>query len=191
MDALDMENVKLKPRPRKPRKSQPLRPIALPSVAQGLEHPPRAGGDYDVALAPAIPPPAIHAPVGLAPAAYEIFDPDYRIIPPEEQAIGEQLSIIVEVKPFIDGINHPYFNIVQNCYHNSNEMIFHVKIILRQGFILCIVVVYLIFKEDVEIYASQKSLNEVAETVLKITLAVFAGLGAIYGVLAGSDRYHI
>ncbi|KAF3262427.1 hypothetical protein TWF192_007102 [Orbilia oligospora] len=101
MDALDMENVKLKPRPRKPRKSQPLRPIALPSVAQGLEHPPRAGGDYDVALAPAIPPPAIHAPVGLAPAAYEIFDPDYRIIPPEEQAIGEQLSIIVEVKPFV------------------------------------------------------------------------------------------
>ncbi|KAF3175044.1 hypothetical protein TWF788_008516 [Orbilia oligospora] len=101
MDALDMENLKLKPRPRKPRRSQPLLPIALPSVAQGLEHPPRAGGDYDVALAPAIPPPAIHAPVRLAPAAYGIFDPDYRIILLKEQAIREQLSIIIEVQPFV------------------------------------------------------------------------------------------
>ncbi|TGJ72360.1 hypothetical protein EYR41_004259 [Orbilia oligospora] len=229
--------------------------------------PPRAGGDYDVALAPAIPPPAIHAPVGLAPAAYGIFDPDYLIIPPEEQAIGERLSIFVEVQPFvlpgfktllrglriaydvhadgewhqgiervvlhqeakraneikpdllrrvgcwlpprayalksieilttplapndgyhriqIDGVNHPHLNIVQNCHHSSDEMMFHVKIMLRQGLVLCIVAVYLIFKEGVGIYASRKSLNEVAETALKITLAVFAGLGAIYGVLAG------
>ncbi|KAF3147232.1 hypothetical protein TWF703_000072 [Orbilia oligospora] len=270
MDALDMENVKLKPRPRKPRRSQPLLPIALPSVAQDLEHPPRAGGDYDVALAPAIPPPAIHAPVGLAPAAYGIFDPDYRIIPPEEQTIGERLSIVVEVQPFvlpgfktllrglriaydvhadgewhqgiervvlhqeakraneikpdllrrvgcwlpprayalksieilttplapndgyhriqIDGVNHPHLNIVQNCHHSSDEMMFHVKIMLRQGLVLCIVAVYLIFKEGVEIYASRKSLNDVAETALKITLAVFVGLGAIYGVLAGRVR---
>ncbi|KAF3184821.1 hypothetical protein TWF225_005733 [Orbilia oligospora] len=232
--------------------------------------PPRAGGDYDVALAPAIPPPAIHAPVGLAPAAYGIFDPDYLIIPPEEQAIGERLSIFVEVQPFvlpgfktllrglriaydvhadgewhqgiervvlhqeakraneikpdllrrvgcwlpprayalksieilttplapndgyhriqIDGVNHPHLNIVQNCHHSSDEMMFHVKIMLRQGLVLCIVAVYLIFKEGVGIYASRKSLNEVAETALKITLAVFAGLGAIYGVLAGRVR---
>ncbi|KAF3271343.1 hypothetical protein TWF217_005741 [Orbilia oligospora] len=160
--------------------------------------PPRAGGDYDVALAPAIPPPAIHAPVGLAPAAYGIFDPDYLIIPPEEQAIGERLSIFVETTPLapndgyhriqIDGVNHPHLNIVQNCHHSSDEMMFHVKIMLRQGLVLCIVAVYLIFKEGVGIYASRKSLNEVAETALKITLAVFAGLGAIYGVLAGRVR---
>ncbi|EGX44039.1 hypothetical protein AOL_s00210g200 [Orbilia oligospora ATCC 24927] len=85
----------------------------------------------------------------------------------------------------IDGVNHPDLNIVQNRYHNSAKTTFHVKIMLRQSLVLFLVISYLIYKEGLDVRTSQKSLKEVAEVVLKITLAILAGLGAIYGFLAG------
>ncbi|KAF3182214.1 hypothetical protein TWF751_007258 [Orbilia oligospora] len=78
----------------------------------------------------------------------------------------------------IGSVNHPDLNTAQNCHHNSAKMTFHVKV-------LSLVIIYLIYKEGEVIYTSLKSVNEMVEVISKTTSAIVAGLGAIYGVLAG------
>ncbi|KAK6502448.1 hypothetical protein TWF506_003030 [Arthrobotrys conoides] len=100
-DALVMDEVELKLKPTRPRRNQPLQPIASPSVAQNPAPPPGPGNDYNMALTAAVSAPEIPAFAEFAPVTHGIFDPAYQITPQDEQAIEERLRIVVEVRPFV------------------------------------------------------------------------------------------
>ncbi|KAK6502446.1 hypothetical protein TWF506_003028 [Arthrobotrys conoides] len=86
-----------------------------------------------------------------------------------------------------DGINHSRLGVVQTCYHNSERLVFHVKIMLGQHIAFFVIIYFIyIYKESVEIYTSEKPPNGLAGAVFKIFLVVMASLGAIYSALAGT-----